>query len=182
MPRAGIYAFYFAKVRVCHLATCFGSSQFSVWAGECGGTNLPWACTSPGWARIPSPTRCGRSRRSPSGRAVHRVLENLQAARGGGHQGRGAQCAQLQKDCHGSMSCWRNKTLFKATGEHFKLPGHDKKNMKFTILEKVRSADTLYGREREKKITLENSTHYMLESIGSHDMWLYNHLTIVDIF
>ena len=28
--------------------------------------------------------------------------------------------------------------------------GHDKNKMKFTILEKVRSADPLYGREREK--------------------------------
>ena len=38
----------------------------------------------------------------------------------------------------------RNKTMSKATG------GHDKNNIKFTILEKVRSADPLYGREREQ--------------------------------
>ena len=61
----------------------------------------------------------------------------------------------------------------------FNLPGHDKNNFKFTILEKVRS-DPLYGREREN-ITKENSTHFILESKGSHDMWLYNYLTIVDI-
>ena len=44
----------------------------------------------------------------------------------------------------------RNKTLSKATGQHFNLPGHSKNNMKFTIIEKVRSSDPLYGREREK--------------------------------
>ena len=55
----------------------------------------------------------------------------------------------------------RNKTLSKATGEHFNLPGHDKNNMKFTILEKVRSADPLYGREREKyHIRKFNSYHH----------------------
>ena len=44
----------------------------------------------------------------------------------------------------------KNKVISKSTGEHFNLPGHDKKNMKFTILEKVRSQDPLFGREREK--------------------------------
>ena len=54
----------------------------------------------------------------------------------------------------------RNKTLSKATGEHFNLPGHDKNNMKFTILEKVRSADPLYGREREKYHIRKFNTFY----------------------
>ena len=43
----------------------------------------------------------------------------------------------------------RNKTLSKASGEHFYLPGHDKNNMKFTILEKVRLADPLYGTDTQ---------------------------------
>ena len=54
----------------------------------------------------------------------------------------------------------RNKTLSKATGEHFNLPGHNKNNMKFTILEKVRSADPLYGREREKYHIRKFNTFY----------------------
>ena len=37
----------------------------------------------------------------------------------------------------------KNKTLSKATREHFNLPGHDKNDIKFTILEKVRSTDPL---------------------------------------
>ena len=44
----------------------------------------------------------------------------------------------------------RNKLLNKATGQHFNLPGHSKNYMKFPIIEKVRSSDPLYGREREK--------------------------------
>ena len=63
----------------------------------------------------------------------------------------------------------RIKVLTKATGEHFNLPGHDKSNMKFTILEKVRSTDPLYGREREKLHIRKSSTHFIKESTGSHD-------------
>ena len=44
----------------------------------------------------------------------------------------------------------RNKTLSQATGEHFNLPGHSMHNMKFTVLEQVKSNDPLYAREREK--------------------------------
>ena len=36
-----------------------------------------------------------------------------------------------------------------ATGEQFNLAGHSLANMKFTILEKVRSKDPLYRKERE---------------------------------
>ena len=81
--------------------------------------------------------------------------------------------------CH-YLGYVRNRTLSKATGEHFHLPGHEKNNMKFTILEKGRSADPLYGREREKYHIRKFNT-FVLESIESHDMWLYNHLTIVDL-
>ena len=44
----------------------------------------------------------------------------------------------------------RNKNMTRATGEHFNLPGHAMKNMKFSILEQVKSQDPLYAREREK--------------------------------
>ena len=44
----------------------------------------------------------------------------------------------------------RNKQIQKAKAEHFNSLGHGMHNMKFTILEKVKSSDPLYGREREK--------------------------------
>ena len=47
----------------------------------------------------------------------------------------------------------RNKTNV----EHFKLPGHDKNNMKFTILERKK---ILYGREREKYHIRKFNTFY----------------------
>ena len=53
----------------------------------------------------------------------------------------------------------RNKQISKATGEHFNLPGHRSHHMKFTILEKVKSLDPLYGRERESK---ENQTSMLV--------------------
>ena len=63
----------------------------------------------------------------------------------------------------------RNKVLTKANGYHTNLPGYDNSNMKFAILEKVRSTDPLYGREREKLHIRKSSTHFMKESTGSHD-------------
>ena len=74
----------------------------------------------------------------------------------------------------------RNNVILKAAGEHFNLPGHDKNNMKFTIIEKVISQDPLFGGEREK-YTLENLTLFMHESTGSHHILLYSTLTFVDI-
>ena len=47
-----------------------------------------------------------------------------------------------------------------ATGEHFNSPGHSKNDMKFTILEKVKSNDPLYGREREKLHIRRFNTFY----------------------
>ena len=44
----------------------------------------------------------------------------------------------------------RNKDKSQTMGEHYNLPGHSKNDMKFTIIEKVRSSDPLHGREREK--------------------------------
>ena len=37
-----------------------------------------------------------------------------------------------------------------ATGAHFNKPGHSLSNMKVTVLEKVRSNDPMYRKEREK--------------------------------
>ena len=54
----------------------------------------------------------------------------------------------------------RNKNLNKAIGEHFNLPGHSKNDVKFTIIEKVRSQDPLYGREREKLHIRKFNTFY----------------------
>ena len=54
----------------------------------------------------------------------------------------------------------RNKQISKATGEHFNLPGHRSHHMKFTILEKVKSLDPLYGREREKLLIRKFNTFY----------------------
>ena len=44
----------------------------------------------------------------------------------------------------------RNQHLGRATGEHFRRPGHGVENMKFPVLEKVKSLDPIYGRERDK--------------------------------
>ena len=44
----------------------------------------------------------------------------------------------------------KNKDKSNATGQHFNLPGHGMKNMKFCILEQVKSHDPLYAIDREK--------------------------------
>ena len=44
----------------------------------------------------------------------------------------------------------KNKKISEATGEHFNLPGHSHTDMKFTIIEQVKSLDPVYAREREK--------------------------------
>ena len=54
----------------------------------------------------------------------------------------------------------RNKQTSRATGEHFNLPGHNIHNMKFTILEQIRSRDPLYGREREKLLIRKFNSFY----------------------
>ena len=54
----------------------------------------------------------------------------------------------------------RTKNITKATGEHFNLPGHSTSDMKFTIIEKVKSLDPLYGREREKYHIRKFNTFY----------------------
>ena len=54
----------------------------------------------------------------------------------------------------------RNKQTSRATGQHFNLPGHNIHNMKFTILEQVKSRDPLYGREREKLLIRKFNSFY----------------------
>ena len=54
----------------------------------------------------------------------------------------------------------RNNIKARATGAHFNLPGHGMRNMKFTILEQVRSNDPLYAREREKSLIRKFNTFY----------------------
>ena len=44
----------------------------------------------------------------------------------------------------------RTKKLNQPSGYHFNLPGHSISNMKFTILEQVRSNDPIYRREIER--------------------------------
>ena len=54
----------------------------------------------------------------------------------------------------------RNKVESRATGQHFNLPGHSMHNMKFTVIEKVKSDDPLYGREREKLMIRKFNSFY----------------------
>ena len=45
-----------------------------------------------------------------------------------------------------------NNFKHRATGDHFNLPGHGVKDMKYTVLEKVKYLDTAYRKEREKDL------------------------------
>ena len=47
-----------------------------------------------------------------------------------------------------------------ATGQHFNLPGHSLSDLTVTILEKVRSNDDLYRRERERYFMRKFNTYY----------------------
>ena len=48
------------------------------------------------------------------------------------------------------------------------MPGHNIHNMKFTILEEMKSRDPLYGREREKLLIRKFDSSIMV-STRSHD-------------
>ena len=54
----------------------------------------------------------------------------------------------------------RNKDRSQLMGEHFNLAGHSKNDMKVTVIEKVRSVDPQYGREREKVHIRRFNTFY----------------------
>ena len=53
-----------------------------------------------------------------------------------------------------------NKILSQATGAHFNLPGHSLSDMMVTILEKVKSQDELYRKERESYHIRKFNTFY----------------------
>ena len=50
--------------------------------------------------------------------------------------------------------------LTKATGLHFNSPGHSLSDLRITVLEKVRSDDDLYRKEREKYFIRKFNTFY----------------------
>ena len=54
----------------------------------------------------------------------------------------------------------RNKVISESMRKHYNLPGHSKNDMKFTIIEKVKSTDPLYGKEREKVHIRKFNTYY----------------------
>ena len=47
-----------------------------------------------------------------------------------------------------------------ATGEHFNMPGHSLSDLTVTILERVKSTDDLYRKEREKYFIRKFNTYY----------------------
>ena len=53
-----------------------------------------------------------------------------------------------------------SKDESKPTGEHFNTPGHSLSDMTITVLEKVKSSDTLYRKEREKYFIRKFNTFY----------------------
>ena len=72
----------------------------------------------------------------------------------------GFSTRELRKRIYEHIGYVKNKVISKATGAHFNLPGHSTNNMKFTVVEKVRSSDPLYGREREKFHIRQFNTYY----------------------
>ena len=53
-----------------------------------------------------------------------------------------------------------NLDVSQATGEHFNSPGHSLSYLSIVILEKVRSSDDLYRKEREKYFIRKFNTYY----------------------
>ena len=53
-----------------------------------------------------------------------------------------------------------SEDVSKATGEHFNTPGHSVSDISIVILEKVRSTDDLYRKEREKYFIRKFNTFY----------------------
>ena len=47
-----------------------------------------------------------------------------------------------------------------ATGEHFNIPGHSLSDLTVTILERVKSTDDLYRKERGKYLIRKFNTYY----------------------
>jgi hypothetical protein len=53
-----------------------------------------------------------------------------------------------------------NHDYTKATGDHFNSPGHSLADLTITVLEKVKSSDDLYRKEREKYFIRKFNTFY----------------------
>ena len=53
----------------------------------------------------------------------------------------------------------KNKKIIEATGQHLNLPGHGNTDMKFTIIEIVKSQDPVYVGEKEKLHKKFNTYH-----------------------
>ena len=53
-----------------------------------------------------------------------------------------------------------NEDISMATGEHFNSPGHSLSDLSIVVLEKVRSTDDLYRKEREKYFIRKFNTFY----------------------
>ena len=53
-----------------------------------------------------------------------------------------------------------NQDLSTPTGQHFNTPGHSLADLSITILEKVRSQDHLYRKERERYFIRKFDTFY----------------------
>ena len=54
----------------------------------------------------------------------------------------------FRKRVNEHISYIKYKKISEETGEHFNLPGHSHTDMKFTIIEQVKSLDPLYAGER----------------------------------
>ena len=54
----------------------------------------------------------------------------------------------------------RNNMIHKSTGKHFNLPGHSWQNMKFTVIDKLKSSDVVYREEKEKYFIRQFDTYY----------------------
>ena len=58
------------------------------------------------------------------------------------------------------LGYFRTKKINKATGEHYNQSGYSASNMLVSILEKVRSPDWQYRKEREKYLIQKLNTFY----------------------
>jgi len=52
----------------------------------------------------------------------------------------------------------RSKKLNEPTGEHFNMPGHELANLKITILEKMKTNNIIYRKERESYLIRKFNT------------------------
>ena len=67
-------------------------------------------------------------------------------------------CAIQLGECH--IGYAKNKILHKSTGHHFNLPGHSWQNMKFSVVDKLKSSDKIYRQEKEKHFIKQFNSYY----------------------